>query len=242
MHPSAKLSIAELRKKCRNDDYSMWIHRPARSVSIYVTKLFLILGITPNMTSTVGFILFLTAFGFFVWPNPVTQIIGISIMIVAEFFDYVDGELARAYGHSTKLGIFLEPFFQDIIYTLIFVVVGSRVYFETGAIHFLYLGVAASFGKILMRLTEMRYQKHMSLFAVAKQEEKPSHKFSIWSLPHRIALLMHHNFLSGVGLITLLVISVLTSRIDLFVYLFGITLPILWISLCVMRIRSIMSL
>lgn len=252
MHPSAKLSIKELRKKCRNADYAKWLHRPARLISIYITKLFLILGISANTTSVMGFILFLTAFGFFAWPDPLHRAIGIGIMLVAELFDYVDGELSRAYGNSTKTGGFLEPFFQDIIYTLIFVVVGSSVYFETQEIIFLYLGMSASFGKILFRLTEMRFQKHMSLFAVSKKEEdfleenpakKSSHKsFSMWTLPHRVALLLHHNFLSGMGLIGLLVIAVLVGRLDLFLYFFGLTLVVFWIALSVLRIRAIMEM
>lgn len=250
MHPSAKLSIAELRQKCRNIDYSMWIHRPARLVSIYFTKLFLILGISANMVSFFGFCLFMISFVFFVQPNPLYRGIGITIMIFAELFDYVDGELSRAYANPTKTGAFLEPFFQDVIYTLIFLAVGTSLYFETDKVIFVYLGIAAAFGKILFRLTELRYRSLLMVFSVDKTEpmfvqgfdSSGEQKFSLLSLPYRFVMYLHHYFLSGVGLIALLVISFLFSRLNIFIYFFGIMLPAMWLALGLTRIRALMAL
>lgn len=252
MHPSAKLTIAELRQKCRNKDYSKWVHRPARFISIYVTKLFLMLGITANMTSTLGFVLFIGGFGFFVWPAPIYRLIGLLLMLVAELFDYVDGELARAYGHLTKTGVFLESFYQDINYTLIFLAVGSSVYFETHQVLYLYLGFAAVLGKIFFRLIELRFSWHVTMVApsskphpqenlmggIVKQEGGVNPLYWIY----RLSLLLHHNVVSGAPLLYLLAAALFFDRLEWFLWFFGTLLPLYWIALSALRLRTVIGL
>lgn len=249
MHPSAKLSIAELRIKCHTDDYTKFIHRPARAVTIYFTKFFLIIGLTANMVSTIGFALFLFSFALFLYDEGAFRYWGIGLMIFAEFFDYLDGELARAYGHSTKMGLFLEPFFQDIIYTLIFIVIGIGVFNETNNPIYLYLGIAASFGKVLFRLLEMRYRKHMESFGPQNSTHTnpvsstfTTTTFSIFKIPYYIALFFHHNLLSGAALLYFLFALTLLGRINLFLWFYGICLPVIWLALAVMRLQAIKSL
>lgn len=243
LHPSAQLGIRELREKCHNPDYDMWVNRPARLISIYVTKLFLMLGITANMTSVLGFVIFVAAFALFAWPGLDFRLLGVLLMLLAELFDYVDGELARAYGRSTKTGSFLEPFFQDIIYTLIFVSVGVSVFGRTGDVKFLYLGMAAGFGKILFRLTETRFRYHMKMNApeTVSGPEAPvgSKRFSVLSLPFKIGIIIHRYFLSGVMVLYLLLALVLLERVALFLWIYGLMLPVFWTGIAVLRVRTI---
>ena len=105
-------SIKELRQICQRSrgesGYRMpWPERNLqRPISIYLTKLFLQIGISANQTSLIGFIITIVGGVFLTFPSPMYWFIGIALLLFCEIIGMVDGEIARYNKSASPKGAF----------------------------------------------------------------------------------------------------------------------------------------
>ncbi len=160
--------IRELRKKCQPAGDKFWLDRIMRKVSIYVTKLFLVAGISANQATLLSTSLMWLSF----IPLMFTQFwygafLSGFILMVAYLFDYVDGEVAR-YRGSRYLGRLLDVASHDMFY-VVFVFIGFGLYFRTFQIWYVVAGLSATLSVLMARLHQMRLE-YMNISAKVRKE------------------------------------------------------------------------
>jgi len=112
-------SIKKLREICqvsKAEDtaygyYSVerWLERNLfRKISIYITWLFLVIGISANQTTLISFLAALTGGVFLTFADPRAWIIGFSFFFLRELLDNVDGEIARYNKSASIIGSFWD--------------------------------------------------------------------------------------------------------------------------------------
>ena len=77
-------------------------------------------GISPTTWSVIGLVFGLTSAFIYGWNMEFSLIIGGIVLLVAGFFDIVDGQVARATKKITKTGGFLDSVFDKIAEVAIF--------------------------------------------------------------------------------------------------------------------------
>ena len=107
-------------EKRRGDSKLPLYHRKImRPLSFYITRLFLLLSISANQASVIGFIFTLMgsimlATGIYIYMVIAVLLINIGILI-----DYVDGNIARYHNKPTYYGTFIDGIFGVTMYTMI---------------------------------------------------------------------------------------------------------------------------
>jgi len=105
-------SIKELRRICQQSREEQFYHMPwvernfARRISIYLTKLFLEIGISANQATSIGFIIMITGGVFLLFPSPIYWFIGIALLVLYIILASVDGEIARYNKTASPEGAF----------------------------------------------------------------------------------------------------------------------------------------
>lgn len=107
------LTIADIRstytkEKKFFDKNNLWGYWVFRQVSYYPTWLCLKLGISANSVTFMGFILGLAGCALLAFGNYVSVIIGAILVNLWALFDYIDGNIARYSGSSSKYGAFID--------------------------------------------------------------------------------------------------------------------------------------
>ena len=103
-------SINELRKICqysklgKTGKYHWFTWYFHRSISIYITKLFLKIGISANQATLIDFFIGIIGCSFFVFGDPKYWIAGASLLYLSQIFDRVDGEIARYNNTASAAG------------------------------------------------------------------------------------------------------------------------------------------
>ncbi len=107
-------SIKELRKICQEtrDDLLYqrnWFDRNfTRRISMYLTKPFLMMGLSANQVTAISLLVGLAAGVLMVFPDPVLWLIGIPLFYLYFVLDCVDGEIARYRKTSSLVGSYLD--------------------------------------------------------------------------------------------------------------------------------------
>jgi len=143
--------------------------------ALYITWLFLRLGISANKATVVGIIFGFVGCALLACGNYIGIIIGVIALHMWAIFDDVDGQVAKYSDTCSKYGAFLDAMCDLVISTLLFISVGIGAYFQTdffltwvtklvlgmniGGAIFLLLGGWASVFYILPRLIGLVFQK-----------------------------------------------------------------------------------
>jgi len=109
-------SIRELRKICQIVKHSKFRESKFHwlkwnfycRLSIYITKVFLKLGISANQTTLCGFFAGIIGCSFFVFGNPEYWIVGILPLYLSRLFDAADGEIARYNKTASATGTYWD--------------------------------------------------------------------------------------------------------------------------------------
>ena len=121
-------SIKELRKICQPE--RCWV--PAalgsgwpknyllRPMSIYLTKLFLKIGISANKASLIRLFVGIIAGIFLIFAEPQWWIIGLLLLFLSILLDHTDGEIARYHKSESLLGEYIDDLVDRFLwpYTL----------------------------------------------------------------------------------------------------------------------------
>ena len=110
-----------------------------------VTVLAAALGLSPNSTTSIRFILAIIAAAMISMESQIIFVSGIALFVFQDILDSVDGNLCRVYNRASYFGKFLDGL-VDIISDLIFpIAVSLHLWKHTGAEVFLVLGVVTHF-------------------------------------------------------------------------------------------------
>ncbi len=96
-------------------------------LSIPVTKLFLKFNLSENVATSVMFATGMLG-AILLSVNHFTIVLGFSLLMVSYIFDYVDGQLARFYGHSSLLGAVMDRFTHIFVEELSVVFLGCWLF------------------------------------------------------------------------------------------------------------------
>lgn len=118
-------SIKELRGICQKQEselvaldltrvYQKLVRRP----SIYLTKLFLILGISANWVTFIDLLMGLIAGVLLTFANPAYWILAVPVLHLTLIIDCCDGEVARYNRTASKVGTYLDAINGIFIWTL----------------------------------------------------------------------------------------------------------------------------
>lgn len=127
-------SIRELKYICqysREKDYSKraWPERYIqRPISIYLTKLFLIIGISANQASLIGFIIAVIGGVFLTFAHPAYWLIGIALLFIFMVIVTVDGEIARYDKISSPKGAFCNSMPEQFIWIYMPICISFGIY------------------------------------------------------------------------------------------------------------------
>jgi len=142
-------SIKELRKICQEKGYQEHITlRFYRIFSIYITKIFLIFKINPNIVSVLGFLMGIVG-GYLYLNNQF--LLGSILFLIALILDFVDGEIARYCKLSSKFGAWLDTISAHLLYPYFFFTLGLGIFFQTGIFRYVFLGALAAIVKLIER-------------------------------------------------------------------------------------------
>ncbi len=217
-------SVKELRRICQDPkfDYSAYL-KQLRRVSIYLTRLFLMLGVPANSVTVVSIVFVMASFIPFLWVSHWYFIVLSAVLLnIAYLLDCVDGELARYHG-STYYGRLLDVVGHDLFY-LVFLFIGFGVYSMTNMVIFLVLGASASLFKLLLRLHEMRFE-YMNVTGQLKK--KPGKGGRISNAFYKIGLA--ELFLPVLYIVALLA-SFQIIFVQAFLLFYAVYMPLYWIA------------
>lgn len=107
-------SIGELRRICQEpkerSSYRMcWFEKNVtRKISIYLTKLFLKVGISANQATLINFLVIITSGAVLTLANPSYWLIGLLLACLSFVLDCTDGEIARYNKSASPIGAYLD--------------------------------------------------------------------------------------------------------------------------------------
>lgn len=224
------LTIKELRQRCQSTapeaGRDPLIGYSIRFFSVFFTKLFLYTPfVTPLHVTMLSVILFLVGVYVFIFDILWLNLLGIFIVYVSILLDGTNGELARLKNYRAEIGArYIEPISHDIQYAFMFIPFMIAAYNVSGDILIVYIGFAATIGKLLNRFFISRFDRIRE--GVAKLVDTEGEAVIGYnpnvSFPHKVYRFLNRNFFSSVGFIIPLFIFTLMGRIDLFVWLFGV--------------------
>ena len=149
-------SIEELRRICQPEDIDQTLFaRTYRSISIYITRLFLYTPITPNQITLFGALIYLGGAALFILGSPLMIIIGGLVVRASILLDYVDGNIARYRGTSSPEGAFLDKLSDCIPQIFLFIFLAFGIYQNFPHILVFAIGCVAVMAILLKTLVEL---------------------------------------------------------------------------------------
>ena len=118
---------ATFKSKDTEEWLDIWFTRP---VGLLFARMFGAMGVHPNVVTVIS--IFLGVFAGFCWWH-VTMgwtILGIMMLMLANFLDSADGQLARMTGKKTLWGRLLDGFAGDLWFASIYIFLAVRLTFE----------------------------------------------------------------------------------------------------------------
>ena len=110
----------------------IFVHIFLRPFSKYFTKLFLLLRLSPNMVTFIGFLVGLLAAYFFYLGDRVSLIYGAIALYASLLIGCSDGEIARLTNRLSKFGDFFDSICDMTKFYLFFFALSLGVYRTTG--------------------------------------------------------------------------------------------------------------
>lgn len=179
-------SISELRKICQStaakDRSNVYMRYISRWASIYLTRLIVPTRISPDQVSFAMIVTGVLACLFFLFPSRGTFALGALLFQLWYILDCMDGEVARyrLYQQSGKVveekgvhglsGIYYDAINHYIINLLAPLAIAIGMYQRTGEFRYLFLGLAAGVGQVLM--LAMHDARHRVILTHLKKQAK----------------------------------------------------------------------
>ena len=125
--------------------------------------------ITPNMVTILSIFIGACTGILFYFDNLILNLIGIMLLIIANIFDCVDGQLARLTGIKSKIGRILDGIAGDIWFSIIYICLALRLTHEFGTAWFFIPAVLSGLSHLIQaNITD--YYKTLHLFFESKEK------------------------------------------------------------------------
>lgn len=117
----------------KSNDTEEWLDKVfTRPIGYCWAKFFEYFGVHPNVVTVLSMILGFASAFFFVYKADTTHgfwmnVIGVLLLMWANFYDSADGQLARMTGKKTQLGRILDGAAGDIWFTSVYVAIALRL-------------------------------------------------------------------------------------------------------------------
>ena len=157
------ISIDDIRQKSMNSkkeilDNECFLSRFYRPVSFYLTWPFLNLGISANIVSILSILLAILGMVIAVFVNNVGgYYIAVSVFIFWNFFDCIDGNIARFTNMSTTNGVLWDALGGYFALSLYFITIGVVGYKIEGCYLYIIAGSLTSLYALISRLIMHKY-------------------------------------------------------------------------------------
>lgn len=113
----------------KNADTEEWLDiHFTRPIGYLWALLFKKLGVVPNVVTVLSIIIGVAAGWMFYYPDLVHNIIGVLLLMWANFYDSADGQLARMTGKKTRWGRMLDGFAGDVWFVAIYLAIVLRLW------------------------------------------------------------------------------------------------------------------
>ncbi len=126
-------------------------------------RFFRVLHVHPIAVTLISIVLGAASAFFFVKTDLVSNIIAVSLLIVANWFDCADGQLARMTGQKTLIGRILDGFAGDVWFQFIYVALALRLTPTWGIWGWL-LGAYAGYWCHIRQANLADYYRNLHLF------------------------------------------------------------------------------
>ena len=205
--------------------------------SIYFTRLFIPTNITPNQITVMSVLVFFAGIAAVMVGNLVWGLIGCLLIFFSIILDGCDGEIARYKKNGSVAGtLFVEPVSHDVQYGLMFPLLGLGSYLQSTSVEawtFIVLGFIAGIAKLLFRLLEVRMWNLTSYMNQISDEKIEEIKRDYTEkAPHiRLVYWINKNIFSSTGVFVVLLVAVLFSQVELYIYLYALGYTGLWLLL-----------
>ena len=127
MTESKRAVEATFKSKDTEEWLDIWFTRP---IGLQFARAFDTLGVHPNVVTVIS--IFLGVFAGFCWWHTTMDwtVSGILMLMLANFLDSADGQLARMTGKKTLWGRLLDGFAGDLWFASIYIFIALRLTFE----------------------------------------------------------------------------------------------------------------
>jgi len=234
-------SIKELRKICYKGYKQPWFSRViTRTISLYLTKLFLYTSITPNqITLLVVFFGLLSAL-FFSFGIHTYDIIASLFFMFKYILDGVDGNIARYRKSGSTMGFYFDRLQHRLVEPLIFIGLGYGAFVRGGNELFILMGALIALSllwvpAIIAEKVRAFYDKGKKI--IIRKEIKGERKKGIISFGkkvfNKIGWLSRPPFM-----INILIILAILDYTFISLFFYSILLPIVVIGIFLYESRS----
>ncbi len=112
----------------KSQDTEEWLDiHFTRPIGLWWAGLFNRFDVHPNVVTVLSIFLGAAAGVMFYYPDMVHTLVGIALLMWANFYDSADGQLARMTGKKTRLGRILDGFAGDVWFVSIYVCICLRL-------------------------------------------------------------------------------------------------------------------
>lgn len=119
----------ELTSTFKSLDTEEWLDiHFTRPIGLLWAKFFNRFNVHPNTVTVFSIILGVASAFMFYYPDPVHNLIGVLLLMWANFYDSADGQLARMTGKKTQLGRILDGSAGDIWFISIYAAIALRLF------------------------------------------------------------------------------------------------------------------
>lgn len=156
--PPHKMSIKEMRRIAQTPEVSSrldenwYLKRVSRKVSIFFSKFFLIIKMTPNQVTGLMIITGIAGSILFAFPSIILSILAFIVFQLWLILDCSDGEVARLSGKISLFGPYLDRLNHYITDIFLLASLGVKLYIITNNTLYLFLGTLLSLINIFSRL------------------------------------------------------------------------------------------
>lgn len=140
-----------------------WWYVVFRRLSVYLTWALLHTRVTPNQVTVVSLFVALAGMVFLAQASTTAALVGIAFLVIYHLLDRVDGELARARGIHSMIGIYLDNAGHFVSESGVFLAVTFHLSQVAGAESWLWLIGAG--GAVAASLTRMAKHAPFQLYA-----------------------------------------------------------------------------
>jgi len=145
-------NIPKLREITQEKSYPDFHQRIIRKLSIYLTRILLIFGLSANQVSFLNIILgisgnliLLTNYKIYWFAIPI-------IIFLCTILDHTDGEIARFRKKSCLTGLFIDRAFPIIVFPLLYICISINIYFNHPSVLLFVIGFLTLWNFLLSRL------------------------------------------------------------------------------------------